>query len=103
MRPSRAGWEVSLRLRYFGPRPLTSDGSVKSDSTLIVNLGTGYRINARWRLTCDVLNLLNRKDHDIDYYYQSQNSPVRGSAAPNEIHFHPVEPLEVRFGVEAKL
>jgi len=100
---SQSGWEASLRLRDFGPRPLTSDGSVKSDSTLIVNLGTGYRINSRWRLTCDVLNLLNRHDHDIDYYYQSKNSPVRGSPAPNEIHFHPVEPIQVRFAVEAKL
>lgn len=76
---------------------------MKSDSTLIVNLGTGYRINSRWRVTCDGLNLLNRHDHDIDCYYQSQNSPVRGSPAPNEIHFHPVEPIEVRFAVEAKL
>jgi len=99
----QSGWEASLRLRYFGPRPLTSDGSVKSASTLIVNLGTGYRINSRWRITCDVLNLLNRHDHDIDYYYQSQNSPAPGSPAPNEIHFHPVEPIQVRFGVEAKL
>ena len=99
----RAGWEVSLRLRYFGPRPLTSDGSVKSDSTSIVNLGTGYRINKTWKMTADVLNLLNRHDHDIDYYYQSQDSPVSGSPAPNEIHFHAVEPIELRIGIEARL
>jgi outer membrane receptor protein involved in Fe transport len=98
-----SGWESSLRLRYFGPRPLTSDGSVNSDSTLIVNLGLGYRINPRWRVTADVLNLLNRRDHDIDYYYQSRNSPAPGTPAPNEIHFHPVEPIQVRFGFEAKL
>jgi hypothetical protein len=100
---NQSGWEASLRLRYFGPRPLTSDGSVKSASTLVVNLGTGYRINSRWRITCDILNLLNRHDHDIDYYYQSQNSPKPGASAPNETHFHPVEPIQVRFGVEAKL
>ncbi len=97
------GWEASLRLRYFGPRPLTSDGSIKSASTLIVNLGMGYKINRRWRLTCDVLNLLNRHDHDIDYYYQSRNVPRADAPAPNEDHFHPVEPIEVRFGVEARL
>jgi outer membrane receptor protein involved in Fe transport len=100
---SSNGWESTLRLRYFGPRPLTSDGSVTSASTLIVNLGLGYRIDKHWRVTCDVLNLLDRRDHDIDYYYQSQNSPARGSPAPNEIHFHPVEPIELRFGVEARL
>jgi outer membrane receptor protein involved in Fe transport len=100
---SGRGWESSLRVRYFGPRPLVSDGSVTSASTLIVNLGLGYRINRTWRVTCDILNLLNRRDHDIDYYYQSRNSPAPGSPAPNEDHFHAVEPIEVRFGVEAKL
>jgi outer membrane receptor protein involved in Fe transport len=100
---SQNGWESSLRLRYFGPRPLTSDGSVTSASTLIVNLGLGYRLNRTWRATCEVLNLLDRRDHDIDYYYQSRNSPAPGSPAPIEIHFHAVEPIEIRFGVAAKL
>jgi outer membrane receptor protein involved in Fe transport len=100
---SRNGWESSLRLRYFGPRPLTSDGSVTSASTLVVNLGLGYRINRTWRATAEVLNLLNRHDHDIDYYYQSQNSPGRAAPAPNEDHFHPVEPIQVRFGLEVRL
>jgi outer membrane receptor protein involved in Fe transport len=98
-----SGWDATLRLRYFGPRPLVSDGSVKSDSTLIVNLGLGYRINKKWRVTADVLNLLDRHDHDIDYYYQSRNSPAPGAPSPNEDHFHPVEPIEFRLGVEVKL
>jgi outer membrane receptor protein involved in Fe transport len=98
-----SGWESTLRLRYFGPRPLVSDGSVKSDSTLIVNLGLGYRINKRWRMTADVLNLLDRHDHDIDYYYQSRNSPAAGTPSPDEDHLHPVEPIEFRLGVEVKL
>jgi hypothetical protein len=97
------GWEATLRLRYFGPRPLVSDGSVNSKSTLILNLGLGYRISRRWSATCDVLNLLNRHDHDIDYYYQSRNSPAPGAPEPSEIHFHPVEPIEFRFGLEARL
>jgi len=97
------GWDATLRLRYFGPRPLVSDGSVKSDSTTIVNLGVGYRINRIWRLTADVLNLLDRRDHDIDYYYQSRNSPAPGAPSPDEDHFHPVEPIEFRLGFEAKL
>jgi outer membrane receptor protein involved in Fe transport len=79
---SRGGWETSLRLRYFGPRPLTSTGSVSSASTLIVNLGAGYRINRSWRVTGEVLNLLDRRDHDIDYYYQSRNSPAPGAPSP---------------------
>jgi outer membrane receptor protein involved in Fe transport len=99
----RNGWEATLRLRYFGPRPLVSDGSVTSASTTIVNLGVGYRINRRWRMTADILNLLDRRDHDIDYYYQSRNSPAPGAPEPYEIHFHPVEPIEFRLGFEASL
>jgi hypothetical protein len=97
----KAGWEATVRLRYFGPRPLTSDGSVRSRSTLVANLGLGYRIDPRWRLTAEVLNFLNRHDHDIDYYYQSRNSPAPSSPALNEDHFHPEEPIELRLGVEA--
>ena len=99
----RSGWVASLRLRYFGPRPLVSNGSVTSASTTIVNLGLAYRFNRTWRATSDVLNLLDRRDHDIDYYYQSRNSPAPGSPSLGEDHFHPVEPIEVRFGLEAKL
>jgi outer membrane receptor protein involved in Fe transport len=96
-------WEASLRLRYFGPRPLVSDGSVTSASTTIVNLGLGYRIDKRWRVTGEILNLLDRHDHDIDYYYQSRNSPAPGAPSPEEDHFHPVEPIEFRIGIEAGL
>jgi outer membrane receptor protein involved in Fe transport len=99
----RHGWEATLRFRYFGPRPLVSDGSVTSASTTIVNLGVGYRINRRWRTTANILNLLDRHDHDIDYYYQSRNSPDSGAPEPYEIHFHPVEPIEFRLGLEASL
>jgi hypothetical protein len=33
------GWETNLRLRYFGPCPLTFGGNEESAFTLIVNLG----------------------------------------------------------------
>src|SRR5262249_57558512 len=32
----------SLRLRYFGPRPLIEDNSVRSKATTLVNLEAGY-------------------------------------------------------------
>ncbi len=93
------GWEFTLRGRYFGPRPLTSSGNVKSGSTFIVNLGSSYRVSSRIKVTADVMNVLNRHDHDIDYYYRSRNSPAPRSPAPNEVHFHPVEPIELRTGM----
>ena len=37
------GFSASLRLRYFGPRDLTSDGIYRSDATLLLNAGVpGY-------------------------------------------------------------
>ena len=39
------GFSASLRLRYFGPRDLTSDGINRSQATALVNAGLGYQIN----------------------------------------------------------
>ena len=85
----------SLRLRYFGPRPLIEDNSVRSKSTTLVNLEAGYTYK-RLRAQLDVLNLFNSKDHDIDYFYVSRlpGEPIDGGA---DVHFHPVEPRTVRF------
>ena len=51
--------------------------------------GLGYRINRRWRATFEILNLLDRHDHDIDYYYQSRNSPAPGRTVPLRDSFPP--------------
>jgi outer membrane receptor protein involved in Fe transport len=66
------GFSASLRLRYFGPRPLTSDAIYTSPSTALVNLGGIYKINQHWSIHGEILNLLNRRDHDVDYAYVSQ-------------------------------
>ena len=66
------GFSASLRLRYFGPRPLTSDAIYTSPSTALVNLGANYKFNKHWTVVGEVLNVLNRKDHDVDYAYVSQ-------------------------------
>ncbi len=87
----------SLRLRYFGPRDLTSDGIYHSRATALLNGQIGYQISEKWRISAEFLNLLNRRDHDIDYAYQSQ---ITRTAAPAFTDvFHPVEPFQVRFGL----
>jgi len=94
------GFSSSLRLRYFGPRDLTSDGLVRSGNTVLLNWEAAYQINKTWRVSTQVLNLLDRHDHDIDYYYESRVSP--GSGALSQIHFHPVEPIQVRLALTAE-
>jgi hypothetical protein len=91
------GFSSSLRLRYFGPRDLTSDGIYRSNATALLNGEVGYQINKKWRVSAEFLNLLNRSDHDIDYAYTSQITPT---ATPAFTHvFHPVEPFQVRFAL----
>jgi len=94
------GFSSSLRLRYFGPRDLTSDGLVQSDNTILLNWQGSYQINKTWRISAEILNLLDRRDHDIDYYYESQVSP--SAAATPQVHFHPVEPIQARFALTAR-
>lgn len=93
------GFFGSIRLRYFGPRPLTEDGSIESEATTLLNAQVGYQFNKHWRITADIFNLLNNTDHDIDYYYDSRVQP--GAVESGQIHFHPVEPIQVRFAVTA--
>ena len=89
-----------MRLRYFGPRPLIEDNSVRSSETILLGLQVGYRINKHWSVSAEVFNLLNRRDHDIDYDYESRVRP--GDAVVDQIHFHPVEPIQARFEITAR-
>jgi hypothetical protein len=92
-----AGFSSSLRLRYFGPRDLTSDAIYRSLATALVNGEIGYRVGERWRISAELLNLLNRRDHDIDYAYESRITPTASPAFTNV--FHPVEPFQMRIGI----
>lgn len=91
------GLSTSLRLRYFGPRDLTSDEVYRSRPTALLNAGIHYQMSERWRASGEFLNLLDRRDHDIDYAYVSRVTPV--SAAVFSGVFHPVEPFQVRFSL----
>jgi hypothetical protein len=87
---------ASLRLRAFGPRDLTSDGLYRSNATVLLNAEVRYRINPKWSFVVEALNLLNRKDHDIDYAYTSRITPTADAAFTDV--FHPVEPFQMRVG-----
>jgi hypothetical protein len=94
------GFSSSLRLRYFGPRDLTSDGVYRSSETILLNAEAGYQINKTWRVSVEVLNLLDRRDHDIDYAYTYRQTPT-GASQFGDV-FHPVEPIQVRAAVTAQ-
>lgn len=87
-------WFGALRMRYFGPRPLIEDNSVRSQASALTNLRLGYRIDKRTNIALDVYNLFDRKVNDIEYWYDSQlaneTSPVF------DRHVHPTEPRTLR-------
>jgi hypothetical protein len=88
-----------LRLRYFGPRPLVEDDSVRSHSSGALNARLGCHLASGLDLRLDVFNLLNRKVSDVDYLYASRlpGEPAEGVA---DVHFHPAEPREARLTAE---
>jgi hypothetical protein len=89
------GWFGSVRWRYFGPRPLTEDDSVRSKATSLVNTRLGYAVSNKIRAFVDVFNLFNAKDHDTDYFYVSR-LPAEPAAGVADLHFHPVESRAIR-------
>ncbi len=93
----RGPWFGAVQLRYFGPRPLIEDNSVRSKSTATLNARIGYRINPNVKIELEAFNLTNRKDSAIDYFYASQ---LRGeSGATEDVHFHPIESRSFRLSM----
>ncbi len=92
------GFVGSLRWRYFGPRPLVEDGSVRSAATSLANLQVGYRFTPNVRLALNVFNLTNARDSDIDYFYTSR-LPGEPAGGVDDIHFHPALPRTARLAL----
>jgi len=59
-----------------------------------------YQVTDTWRVSVELLNLLDRRDDDIIYAYESRVTP--SAASTFEQVFHPVEPIQVRAGLAAR-
>jgi hypothetical protein len=88
----------SIRLRHFGPRPLTQDGSVASKSTSLLNGEAGYRFSRQLSLVLEMFNLFNSEVSDIDYYYASR-LPGEPAEGVDDIHLHPALPRSARLSL----
>lgn len=98
-------WFGSFRLRYFGPRPLLEDNSVRSASSALSNFRVGYKVDRRTQVALDVYNLFDRKLNDIEYWYCSRVPGEAASASGcvdgtadgyDGRHIHPAEPRSLR-------
>jgi hypothetical protein len=88
----------SVRLRYFGPRPLIDDATVRSKATSLVNFDAGYQLTKNLRVTTSVFNAFDAKVSDIDYFFASRlpGEPLEGV---DDIHVHPAVPRTARLSL----
>ena len=88
----------SVRLRYFGPRPLVEDNRVRSRASTTLNARASWRVGGHCRLGVDVFNLADARVGDVDYYYDSRlpGEPAGGVA---DVHTHPLESRSFRFSL----
>ena len=84
----------SLQLRYFGPRPLTEDNTVRSKATSTLNGKFGYQISRDTKIELIGFNLLNSQHSAIDYYNDSYT--FNGTSGNSGRVFHPVESRSFR-------
>jgi hypothetical protein len=85
----------SLRFRYFGPRPLIENDSVRSKASATLNARAARRLTPRCSIVLEAFNLTNARVSDIDYYYTSR-LPGEPAAGIDDIHTHPLEPFTLR-------
>lgn len=88
------GLSGTLRLRHFGSAPLIEDNSVRSEATTLVNAGAYYSFRGG-RVALDLFNLFDAREPDISYFYASR-LPGEPAEGIGDIHFHPVEPRQLR-------
>ncbi|MCC7253176.1 TonB-dependent receptor [Hyphomicrobium sp.] len=91
------GFFGGINVRYFGPRPLIEDNSVRSESSTPVSARLGYKFGDGLIVQVDAYNLFDETASQIDYFYES--SFPSGASAVEDIHFHPLEPRSFRLAI----
>jgi outer membrane receptor protein involved in Fe transport len=95
-------WSAGVATRYFGPYPLTQDGSQTAPSSITTNVRVQNQFTKHVSVALDVLNIFDRKNYDIVYGQDYQVSPT-AVPDPNGITVHPAEPLQVRLTLRVEI
>ena len=94
----RNAWSATLATRYIGSGPLESTNTFRSTPSITTNMRLGYQFSQHLEFGLDVFNLFNRRNNDIQYFYESQ---LPGEAAPvADRHVHPAEPRSLRVSMK---
>ena len=104
---AKGPWLAGMRMRYIGAYPLEETGTKKAQPAFTTNVKLGYRIDLRWELSADILNLFNAKAYDIAYW-GSSCTRSEGVACNNGNGIdgrlaHPMEPRTIRLSLRASL
>jgi outer membrane receptor for Fe3+-dicitrate len=120
---SEPAYTTALRMRYFGPRTLDTQGDAKSPPSTVWNFQYTAKLKKSQHLSFDVFNLFNANVPDVTYYYNSwlpydaknpanANNPainpalganIDGNAGVADYHFHPASLRVVRLTYGLKL
>ncbi len=89
-------WKASARLRHLGPSPLIEDNAARDGGSTIVNFRAAREVSDV-EVYGEVLNVLDSRDKDISYVYESyvpafDRAPVEGRLS------RVVEPRTFRIG-----
>jgi hypothetical protein len=95
-----AGFLASLRVRYFGPRPLIENNSVRSQASTTLSAEVGHALGRWGAVVIEGFNLLDAKVSDIDYFYASR-LPGEPAAGVDDVHTHPEAPRTFRLRLTA--
>ena len=98
----QGSWSGGVTVRYFGPYPLTQDGSLVAPSSLTTNVRVQDQLSSRVTVAFDLLNVFDRKNYDIAYGQDFQASPT-SAPVPSGMTVHPAEPLQARVTLKVEL
>jgi hypothetical protein len=90
-------WSASVQWRHLGSGALIEDNSVRSIPSTSVSARLSRKFGNNTEVTLDIFNLLNRRNYDIQYFYESQLPGEAGSVADR--HVHPAQPRTVHIGL----
>jgi hypothetical protein len=111
-------YAASLRMRYFGPRVLDTQGDAVSPPSMIFNTQWTAKLDKRHGITLDVFNILDAQVADVTYYYASwlksdaanpalannpSINPALGGTGVNDYHFHPSQARTVHLTYSARI
>jgi len=94
-------WNAAVRVRHLGPHALVEDNEARGESTTLINVRAAFT-PARFEIYAELLNALNSKRHDIDYFYATR-LPGEPADGVEDYNSRIVEPRQVRVGVKVPL